>query len=99
KSLSGCTRGDGFVARLGGDEFAVVQTAITSEAEVCDLADRIFEAIRAPYECLGHQVTTDASIGVALAPQPGPDLHHILKNPHLPMSPAKSAGRRTYRFF
>jgi predicted signal transduction protein with EAL and GGDEF domain len=98
-SLSGCTKGDDFVARLGGDEFAVVQTAVKSEAEVSDLATRIFDAIRAPYECLGHQVTTDASIGIALAPQHGIDLDQILKNADLAMYAAKSAGRRTYRFF
>jgi diguanylate cyclase (GGDEF)-like protein len=98
-SLSNCATGDGFVARLGGDEFAVVQTAVKTEAEVTDLATRIFDAIRAPYECLGHQVTTDASIGVALAPQHGTDLHQILKNADLAMYAAKSAGRRTYRFF
>ena len=98
-SLSSCTRGDDFVARLGGDEFAVVQTAVKTDAEVSDLAARIFNAIRAPYECLGHQVTTDASIGVALAPQHGTDLHQILKNADLAMYAAKSAGRRTYRFF
>jgi diguanylate cyclase (GGDEF)-like protein/PAS domain S-box-containing protein len=99
KSLSRCTRGDDFVARLGGDEFAVVQTAVKGEADVSDLATRIFEAIRAPYACLGHQVTTDASIGIALAPQHGTDLHQILKNADLAMYAAKSAGRRTYRFF
>ena len=98
-SLSSCTRGDDFVARLGGDEFAVVQTAVKTDAEVSDLATRIFDAIRTPYECLGHQVTTDASIGVALAPQHGTDLHQILKNADLAMYAAKSAGRRTYRFF
>jgi diguanylate cyclase (GGDEF)-like protein len=98
-SLSSCIKGDDFVARLGGDEFAVVQTAVRTEDEVTDLADRIFEAIRAPYECLGHQVTTDASIGVALAPQHGTDLHQILKNADLAMYAAKAAGRRTYRFF
>lgn len=32
---------------------------------------RIYDAIRAPHECLGHQVTTDASIGVAIAPTDG----------------------------
>jgi diguanylate cyclase (GGDEF)-like protein len=98
-SLSGCIRGDDFVARLGGDEFAVVQTAVMSEADVIDLVTRIFDAIRLPYECRGHQVTTDASIGVALAPQHGADLHEILKNADMAMYAAKSAGRRTYRFF
>ena len=64
-----------------------------------DLVDRIFEAIRAPYRCLGHQVTTDASIGIALAPQDGTDLDQILKNADMAMYAAKSAGRRTHRFF
>jgi diguanylate cyclase (GGDEF)-like protein/PAS domain S-box-containing protein len=98
-SLSSCITSNGFVARLGGDEFAVVQTAIKKEAEVTDLATRIFDAIRTPYACLSHQVTTDASIGVALAPQHGTDLHQILKNADMAMYAAKSAGRRTYRFF
>ncbi|HUN99727.1 MAG TPA: EAL domain-containing protein [Bradyrhizobium sp.] len=98
-SLGGCTRGDDFVARLGGDEFAVVQTAVKDEADVVDLATRIFAAIRAPYDCIGQQVSTDASIGIALAPQHGVDLHQILKNADLAMYAAKSAGRRTYRFF
>jgi diguanylate cyclase (GGDEF)-like protein len=98
-SLSRCVGGDDFVARLGGDEFAIVQTAVKTPADVTDLVTRVFDAIRAPYECLGHQVTTDASIGIALAPQHGGDLHQILKNADLAMYAAKSAGRRTYRFF
>ena len=44
-------------------------------------------------------MTTDASIGIALAPQDGTDLDQILKNADLAMYAAKAAGRRTYRFF
>jgi predicted signal transduction protein with EAL and GGDEF domain len=76
-----------------------VQTAVKDPADVVDLATRIYGAIRAPYECLGHQVTTDASIGIALAPQHGVDLDQILKNADLAMYDAKAAGRRTWRFF
>jgi diguanylate cyclase (GGDEF)-like protein len=88
-----------FVARLGGDEFAIVQTAVKTRADVTDLVMRVFDAIREPYECLGHHVTTDASIGIALAPQHGVDLDQILKNADLAMYAAKAAGRRTWRFF
>jgi diguanylate cyclase (GGDEF)-like protein/PAS domain S-box-containing protein len=98
-SLGACVRETDFVARLGGDEFAIVQTGVKSASDVSELVHRIFEAIRAPYECLGHQVTTDASIGIALAPQDGSDLDQILKNADLAMYAAKAAGRRTFRFF
>jgi diguanylate cyclase (GGDEF)-like protein len=98
-NLGRCVGATDFVARLGGDEFAIVQTAIRDPDEVTGLAMRVLDAIREPYECLGHQVTTDASIGIALAPQHGADLDQILKNADLAMYAAKSAGRRTYRFF
>jgi diguanylate cyclase (GGDEF)-like protein len=97
--LGQCIGGSDFVARLGGDEFAIVQTAVRDPAAVVDLVTRVREAIREPYECLGHQVTSDASIGIALAPQHGADLDQILKNADLAMYAAKSAGRRTWRFF
>jgi len=98
-SLGQCVGDSGFVARLGGDEFAIVQTAVKTPDDVTDLLNDIFNAIREPYDCLGHQVTTDASIGVALAPDHGVDLEQILKNADMAMYAAKSAGRRTYRFF
>jgi diguanylate cyclase (GGDEF)-like protein len=98
-SLRGCVGAADFVARLGGDEFAILQTGVKSSEEVTDLVLRIYRAIREPYECLGHQLTTDASIGIALAPQHGADLDQILKNADLAMYSAKSAGRRTWRFF
>jgi len=98
-SLGRCIRDTDFVARLGGDEFAIVQTGVRTTDDVTDLVTRVLNTIREPYECLGHQVTTDASIGIALAPQHGADLDQILKNADLAMYAAKSAGRRTYRFF
>ncbi|HEY3891619.1 MAG TPA: EAL domain-containing protein [Bradyrhizobium sp.] len=97
--LQGCIRESDFVARLGGDEFAIVQTGVRQPNDVMELVKRIYEAIRRPYECLGHHVTTDASIGIALAPNDGTDLDQLLKSADLAMYGAKSDGRRTYRFF
>jgi diguanylate cyclase (GGDEF)-like protein len=98
-SLRRCVGDCGFVARLGGDEFAIVQTAVKTPDDVTDLLNEIFNAIREPIDCFGHQLSTDASIGIALAPEHGADLDRILKNADMAMYAAKSAGRRTYRFF
>ena len=64
-----------------------------------DFVTRIQEAIRQPYQCLGHHLSSDASIGIALAPQDGTDPDQLIKNADLAMYGAKSEGRRTYRFF
>ncbi len=99
ESLRCCAAPTDFVARLGGDEFAIVQSAVTSQDQVSDLVARVFAAIRTPFDCMGHHLTTDASIGIALAPEHGDALDQILKNADMAMYAAKSAGRRTYRFF
>jgi diguanylate cyclase (GGDEF)-like protein len=98
-SLSKCLGTTDFVARLGGDEFAIIQTGIKDRENVVDLVTRIYRAIREPYECLGHRVMTDASIGIALVPKDGTDLDQILQNADLAMYSAKADGRRTHRFF
>ncbi|TFV35092.1 EAL domain-containing protein [Bradyrhizobium frederickii] len=98
-SLRRCAGPADFVARLGGDEFAVVQSAVTSRDQVDELVARMYATIRAPFDCMGHHLTTDASIGIALAPEHGTVLDQILKNADMAMYAAKSAGRRTYRFF
>ncbi len=97
--IRGCLKEGDLIARLGGDEFAVVQTAIGSADEAADLIARIHAAIRQPYQCLGHHLSTDASIGIALAPQDGVDHDQLIKNADLAMYAAKSSGRRTHRFF
>ncbi|UQR67692.1 EAL domain-containing protein [Bradyrhizobium sp. C-145] len=99
QSLRRCAGPMDFVARLGGDEFAIVQSAVTSLEEVNELVARVFETIRMPFDCMGHHLTTDASIGIALAPRHGTALDQILKNADMAMYAAKAAGRRTYRFF
>jgi len=97
--LRGCLKETDVAARLGGDEFAVIQTAIKDGSETTRLVDEIHSAIRQPMECMGHLITTDASIGIALAPGDGADLDQLLRNADLALYGAKGDGRRTYRFF
>jgi diguanylate cyclase (GGDEF)-like protein/PAS domain S-box-containing protein len=97
--LRNCIRETDLVARLGGDEFAVVQAGVEKLSDVVEFVTRIYDAIREPYDCLGHQLSTDASIGIALAPRDGNDLEELIKNADLAMYGAKADGRRTYRFF
>jgi diguanylate cyclase (GGDEF)-like protein/PAS domain S-box-containing protein len=97
--IKSCISENDLIARLGGDEFAVIQMAVVNTTDVMEFVTRIHEAIRQPYQCLGHQLSTDASIGIALAPQDGSDLDQLIKNADLAMYAAKADGRRTHRFF
>jgi diguanylate cyclase (GGDEF)-like protein/PAS domain S-box-containing protein len=97
--IRGCLRETDLIARLGGDEFAVIQTGVRNVRDAVEFVTRIHESIRQPYRCLGHQLSTDASIGIALAPQDGTDLDQLIKNADLAMYGAKAGGRRTHRFF
>jgi diguanylate cyclase (GGDEF)-like protein len=88
-----------FIARLGGDEFAILQRGVVSDDDVSALVARIYQALRTPFDCHGHRLSSDASIGIAIAPRHGTDLFGLLKSADLAMYAAKAAGRRTHRFF
>jgi predicted signal transduction protein with EAL and GGDEF domain len=77
----------------------VIQTNLGSADDAVEFVQRIHDAIRQPYDCLGHRLSTDASIGIALAPRDGTDLDKLVKNADLAMYGAKADGRRTHRFF
>jgi diguanylate cyclase (GGDEF)-like protein len=97
--LRDCVGAEDFVARLGGDEFAIVQCDIDSDDDVSALIAQIYQALRTPFDCHGHRLSGDASIGIAIAPRHGSDLLGLLKSADLAMYAAKAAGRRTHRFF
>jgi len=88
-----------FAARIGGDEFAIIQTGVRQGSDTMEIVGRIYQTIREPFECNGHLVTTDASIGIAAAPRDGTNIDQLLKNADLAMYAAKADGRRTYRCF
>ncbi|WGR94506.1 EAL domain-containing protein [Bradyrhizobium sp. ISRA435] len=97
--IKACLSEGDLIARLGGDEFAVIQTAIRGIGDVEDFVASVHRAIRQPCDCLGHHLSTDASIGVALAPRDGTDLDQLIRNADIAMYGAKAEGRRTHRFF
>ncbi|GAA4702060.1 cyclic Di-GMP phosphodiesterase RmdA [Pseudonocardia yuanmonensis] len=57
--------GPHLVTRTGGDEFAVLITDPEGVAEVCAVADRLLEALAAPFHVAGRWIGVTASIGIA----------------------------------
>lgn len=88
--LRQCLTGADSVARLGGDEFAIVRSDVARESDLDNLAEMILATVHQPYDCVGHRISVDASIGIALAPRDGAELDELLKNADLAMYAAKS---------
>ena len=100
RALRGCLGPQDFLARIGGDEFAMVVPDLTApEEELGTLVNRIYDALRQPHRCGTHTLTSDSSIGIAIAPGDGRTCEELLQNADLAMYEAKSSGRKTYRFF
>jgi diguanylate cyclase (GGDEF)-like protein len=97
--LRACVSGNDLVARLGGDEFAIVKAGTCDQAELSALAEQILASLRTPVDCKGQEITSDASIGIAIAPDHGDNLEDLLKRADLAMYAAKTEGRGTFRIF
>jgi diguanylate cyclase (GGDEF)-like protein len=97
--LRSCVRDVDFVARLSGDEFAIIQTSLDDPADAASLAMRVREAIHEPFDCDGHQVIVDISIGISIAPNDASELTELLKTADIALYEAKNTGRGTYCFY
>jgi diguanylate cyclase (GGDEF)-like protein len=97
--LRGSTREPDTVARLGGDEFAVIMTQMQQPSDAASLAKRIRESVIKPYQIEGHQIVTDISIGISVAPFDAVESDPLLRNADMALYDAKADGRGTYRFF
>lgn len=98
KRLRGIAGEEGEVARIGGDEFAILQPNATRDA-AADLVWRCLDAFAVPFRVDDRQITVNASIGIAIAPEDGSSLTQVLRNADLALYGAKSAGRGRHRFF
>lgn len=87
------------VSRMGGDEFALLITNVKEQEQSEHLAKLILEAFAAPVSLDGYEAFVSASIGIALYPEHGNNVHALLKNADAAMYRAKEMGRNSYQFY
>jgi diguanylate cyclase (GGDEF)-like protein len=94
-------RGRGLAARLGGDEFAILvcdasEEGVRSTSE--QIATEIVSALGAPVQLGARQITTFASVGIAVAPAQDA-AGTLLRCADIAMYQAKRSGGAQHRFF
>ena len=97
--INEATRKSDTIARLGGDEFAVVLERLQKVEEAGQVAQKIINALAAPYAVDGHTLNITCSIGISVFPSDASDAETLLRNADLAMYSAKEHGRYTYQYF
>ncbi len=87
-----CLRECDVVGRVGGDEFVVLLNAIQSPDQGMDVAERIREALGAPFHLADQYIRISTSIGVANYPAHGEDPDLLTKAGDHAMYHAKKGG-------
>jgi len=91
--LSRTLRGDDLVARLGGDEFAVISSVGEDTAKVMAVAQRIINAICAPYSINSQNIVIGASVGIAVIDKHCAGAADIMRYADMALYRAKNEGR------
>src|SRR5581483_7016938 len=90
--LRRCLRAEDTLARLGGDEFAILLPEIANRRDTNLVTDKCLAALSDPELIGSHELTVNASIGVAVAPEDGADVQHLLRSADAAMYRAKARG-------
>ncbi|MBW6495956.1 MAG: bifunctional diguanylate cyclase/phosphodiesterase, partial [Burkholderiaceae bacterium] len=99
RRLECCIRPEDTVARLGGDEFVVLLEDLGDEEVAHEVASRLLEAINSVTKVIDREVSTNASLGVALYPRDGHDADTLLRNADAAMYQAKRLGGDVIHFY
>ena len=97
--LTGSVRAGDTAARLGGDEFAVILSSLSAARDAGVVAQKIIGCLQTPFRLQSGDVSTSASVGIALYPGDGTELETLVKNADAAMYLAKAAGRNRYQFY
>ena len=75
--LEFCLRPEDVLGRLGGDEFAIVLPGVSVE-DAKHIAERLVGTASEAYIIQGKEIVCSASVGIALMPQHGEELWHLI---------------------
>lgn len=97
--LSLAVRQSDTVGRLGGDEFIILLRVLADNNNAREIAKKLLEVFRDPFEIDGRELIITVSIGVSIYPDNSDSASGLLRNADAAMYQAKALGRNEYSFF
>ena len=98
--LGECLRTADTAARLGGDEFAILLEDGGDGIQAVEVADRVMQALEAPFNLEDKEVFVRASVGIAVAGgEVVTNAEELLRNADVAMYMAKERGKGRYQVF
>jgi diguanylate cyclase (GGDEF)-like protein/PAS domain S-box-containing protein len=86
-------------ARIGGDEFAVLLEDIRDIDDATSIAERLIDVLREPVHVQGHDVSVQASIGIAVRTSRAEGADDLLRNADVALYSAKASGKNSFAVF
>ncbi len=99
RRLRTCLRPADLIARYGGDEFTILVENVTGLDDATAVADRVHEELARAITVDGHDVFTNASIGIVINAPHYKNPDEILRDADTAMYRAKAAGKAGYVVF
>ncbi len=96
--LNAIVRSDDVACRLGGDEFLLIQTCVQHRDQAEILARRVIRQLSEPYLIDGIEMRVTVSVGIALSPEFGLDLEHLMACADAALYRSKARGKAQVQF-
>jgi diguanylate cyclase (GGDEF)-like protein len=90
--LTASVREEDLVARPGGDEFIVVCTRTATDHAIAEVAQRLVDATKEPFEVDGREVVMSASLGLTISDDGSGSPEELLRDADAAMHRAKELG-------
>jgi len=99
QEIKGAIRQSDTLGRLSGDELIIIQENISEPKDAYDLALKIQELFKKPFDIVGQELFLSCSIGISIFPKDAQDSANIIKHADAAMYSAKQAGRGQIQFY
>lgn len=96
KRLQHSIRATDTAARFGGDEFVVLLTELNDKASIIHVTEEVLRIMSSAVDLDGQEVHIGVSIGIAIYPEDGQNMHELINAADQAMYHVKKTTKNTY---